>query len=158
MPKASNLFKKEIFNKINSERQYSNPKSALLKRNNSEIYKTLYNSNLMNLVNISKPKLNSNITHKKGSIVKQSINLFSEIKKDLVSPPKKLEIQLAKPNLLKETSVKPYSKNASITSRKSDLKPELKVLKNLIDIKKPISTKTSSSSRLKSKQYILIKK
>jgi len=158
MPKASNLLKKEVFSKINSERQNSNPKDMLLRRNNSEINKNLYNNKVMNIVNVSKSKFNSNhinLPQKKSTNIKKSIN---EIKKELVSPPQKINGGLIKPSQHTIVDNKRLSKNSSITSRKADFKSEVKGFKNIMDDKNSATKKICSSSRVKSNPYYLLKK
>lgn len=159
--------------KTNSGRQFSNPKNSLMKRNNSEIYKTLYNNKIMNL--ISKSKFNSNgsvqnsqnknlnsnqkkSTNVKRTIVKESINLYSEVRKDLFSPPKNIEI-----NLSKQTAVsRPHAKQGSITSRKIESSSKNKNgVKNLTsDLKKATHNSNSNSlqSGTLSQRYLTIKK
>jgi hypothetical protein len=141
MSKAtSNYIKKEIFNKINSDRQNSNPKNTSMKRNNSEIYNSLNKNNniIVNYSNNSKSKFsvnNSNYcNNKKTSIIKESINLYKEINKDLFSPRKNIEINVAKNNFIS----KPQSKNGSISSRIVENKNT--GIKNLKNIKKDLKT------------------
>ena len=140
MSKAtSNYIKKEIFNKINSERQNSNPKNTSLKRNNSEIYNSLNKNNIIvNFSNVSKSKFsvnNSNFANKKKtSIIKESINLYKEINKDLFSPRKNIDINVNKNNYIS----KPQSKNGSISSRLVENKNT--GIKNLKNIKNDLKT------------------
>jgi hypothetical protein len=152
MPRSNNLIKKDIFNKIGSERQFSNPKSSLMKRNNSEIYKTLYNSKAANVANVSKSKFTSNnATNKKASIVKESINLYTEIKKDLFSPSKNVGNGISSKQSL---HTKPASKNGSMTSRKQEeSKSTIKSLKNYTsELKKSTQGKFGVFSGLNSQR------
>lgn len=117
-----------------------------MKRNNSEIYNSLNKNNniIVNYSSISKSKFNMNnsnfCNNKKTSIIKESINLYKEINKDLFSPRKNIDIKVAKNNFIS----KPQSKNGSISSRLVETKTT--GIKNLKNIKKELKTSCKKPS------------